>query len=43
MFFAILDSHINYVNLIWGQNLNAVSRIVTLQKNYELCLKNNEF
>ena len=32
IYFAIFDSHINYVNLIWGQNLHAVSRIVILQK-----------
>ena len=30
--FVIFDSHINYANLMWGQNLNAVSRIVILQK-----------
>ena len=30
--FAIFDSHIYYTNLIWGQNLNAVSRIVILKK-----------
>ena len=29
---AIFDTHLNYGNLIWGQNLNAVSRIVILQK-----------
>ena len=32
IYFAIFDSHINYTNLIWGQNLNAVNRIVNLQK-----------
>ena len=32
IYFAIFDTHINYANLIWGQNLNAVSRIVILQK-----------
>ena len=32
IYFAIFDSHINYVNLIWGQNLHAVNRIVILQK-----------
>ena len=32
IYFAIFDSHINYVNLIWGPNLNAVSRIIILQK-----------
>ena len=32
IYFAIFDTHLNYDNLIWGQNLNAVSRIVVLQK-----------
>ena len=32
IYFAIFDAHINYGNLIWGQNLDAVSRIVILQK-----------
>ena len=32
IYFAIFDSHINYTNLIWGQNLHAVNRIVILQK-----------
>ena len=32
IYFAIFDSHINYANLIWGQNLNSAFRIVTLQK-----------
>ena len=32
IYFAILDSHINYANLIWGQNLHALSRIIILQK-----------
>ena len=32
IYFAIFDSHINYGNLIWGHNVNAVSRIVILQK-----------
>ena len=31
-YFAIFDFHINYANLIWGQNLHAVSPIVILQK-----------
>ena len=30
--FAIFDTHLNYANLIWGQDLNTVSRIVILQK-----------
>ena len=32
IYFTIFDSHINYVNLLWDQNLRAVNRIVTLQK-----------
>ena len=32
IYFTIFDSHINYANLIWGQNLHAVNRIVILQK-----------
>ena len=32
IYFVIFDTHLNYANLIWGQNLNAVSRIVILQK-----------
>ena len=32
IYFAIFDSHINYINLIWGQNLHALSRTVILQK-----------
>ena len=32
IYFAIFDTHINYANLIWGQNLNAVGRILILQK-----------
>ena len=32
IYFAIFDSHINYSNLIWGQNLNSNLRIITLQK-----------
>ena len=32
IYFAIFDTHLNYVSLIWGQNLNAVSSIVILQK-----------
>ena len=31
-FTAIVDSHINYANLIWGQNVNSPFRIATLQK-----------
>ena len=38
IYFAIFDSHINYANLIWGQNLNAVNCYPTKEslKNYEL-------
>ena len=32
IYFSIFDSYINYANLIWRQNLHAVSRIVM---NYE--------
>ena len=32
LFFAIFHTHLNYANLIWGQNLNVVSRIIILQK-----------
>ena len=32
IYFPIFDSHINYANLIWGQNLHALSRIIILQK-----------
>ena len=28
----MFDSHINYANLIWGQILHALSRIIILQK-----------
>ena len=28
----IIYTHISYANLIWGQNLNAVRKIVILQK-----------
>ena len=31
-YFAIFDTHLNYANPIWGQNLIAMSRIVILQK-----------
>ena len=39
IYFAIFDTHLNYGNLIWGQNLNAVSRIVVLQ-NKALRIRN---
>ena len=30
IYFAIFNSHINNVNLVWAQNSNTVSRILTL-------------
>ena len=36
IYFAIFDSHINYANLIWGQNVNSSFRIVNLQKKKPL-------
>ena len=33
IYFAIFDSHINYANLIWEQNVNSAFRVVALQKN----------
>ena len=32
IYFVIFDSHINYINFIWGQNLHASSRTVILQR-----------
>ena len=32
IYFAIFDSHINYANLVWAQNSNAMSKIFTLQE-----------
>ena len=32
IYFAIFESHINHANLIWGQNLHALNRIIILQK-----------
>ena len=32
IYFTIFDSHIDYANLIWGENLQALSRIIILQK-----------
>ena len=32
IYFAIFDSHINYGNLIWGQNLHSLNTIIILQK-----------
>ena len=36
IYFAIFDSHINYANLIWGQNVNSGFRIVIKKKPLEL-------
>ena len=38
--FAIFDSHINYANLVWGQNPNSKLRIITLQKKALRILNN---
>ena len=32
IYFAIFDSYINYANMVWAQNSNAMTRILTLQK-----------
>ena len=32
-YFTIFDSHLNYSNLIWPQNSNAIQRIIILQKS----------
>ena len=32
IYFAIFDSHLNYANLIWGQNPNSKLSVTTLQK-----------
>ena len=32
IYYAIFDSHINYTNMIWAQNFNAVKRVSILQK-----------
>ena len=32
IYFAIFDTHLNYGSLMWGQNLNVVSRIIIVQK-----------
>ena len=32
IYFTIFDSHINYANLVWAQNSNALSRILKLTK-----------
>ena len=41
IYFVIFNSHINYPNLVWTQNSNAMSRIITLQKRlWELLFPN---
>ena len=37
IYFVLCNCHINYANLVWAQNSNAMSRILTLQKkkNYD--------
>ena len=32
IYYAIFDSHINYANVIWAQNFNAVNKVSILQK-----------
>ena len=32
IYFVIFDSHINYANLIWGQSLHALSRIIIYKR-----------
>ena len=32
LYYAIFDTHINYANVIWAQNFNAVNRVSILQK-----------
>ena len=32
IYFAIFESHLNYANLVWGQNCSSTQRIFTLQK-----------
>ena len=41
IYFAIFDSHINYANLIWRQNLNSKLRIITSQEK-DLRIINNQ-
>ena len=33
IYYAIFDSHINYANVIWAQNSNAVNRVPILQNS----------
>ena len=32
IYFAILESHLNYCSLVWSQNCNAINRLVVLQE-----------
>ena len=32
IYFAVFDTHINYVDVIWGQDLDALSRVIIIQK-----------
>ena len=32
IYYAISDSHLNYGNLVWGQNTNAIKHLTILQK-----------
>ena len=32
IYFVIFDSHINYANLVWGQNLHVLSRTIIFYK-----------
>ena len=40
IYFSLFDFHFNYANLVWAQNSNAMSRIVTLQKKTTLQSRN---
>ena len=33
IYYAFFDSHINYANVIWAQNFNAVNRVSILQNS----------
>ena len=35
IYYVIFDSHINYANVIWAQNSNAVNKVSILQKRPE--------
>ena len=32
IYYAIFDIHLNYTNLVWGQNRYSMNRIIILQK-----------